>query len=81
VVVERLVRLYGVDLGGLAAWRAQLPLVQKHNHDSGKQTPLDIAKERNAKGEILKSVEQIKKDLSKACDLYHIFISKCAIIC
>jgi putative membrane protein len=37
----------------------------KHNASMEKQTPLEIAKERYAKGEITKEqYEQIKKDLS-----------------
>jgi len=37
----------------------------KHNASTIKQDPLDIAKERYAKGEITKEqFEQIKKDLS-----------------
>ena len=52
--------------GGLAALTVlSFKWFSKHNAATSKQTPLDIAKERYAKGEINKEqFEQIKKDLS-----------------
>jgi putative membrane protein len=52
--------------GGLAALTVlSFKWFSKHNAATSKQTPLDIAKERYAKGEITKEqYEQIKKDLS-----------------
>jgi len=52
--------------GGLAALASSaFRWFMKRNSTVEKQTPLDIAKERYAKGEISKEqFEQIKKDLS-----------------
>ena len=52
--------------GGLAALVVlSFKWFSKHNAAMEKQNPLDIAKERYAKGEITKEqFEQIKKDLS-----------------
>ena len=52
--------------GGLAALAVlSFRWFSKHNTTAEKQTPLDIAKERYAKGEITKEqFEKIKKDLS-----------------
>ena len=53
----------GIAFIVLVIW-AFVHAINHHNYSTIKQTPLDIAKERYAKGEITKDqFEQIKRDL------------------
>ena len=55
--------IFGVGLIGLIVWG--ITKLSQRNGSTPRQSPLDVAKERYAKGEISREeFEQLKKDLS-----------------